>query len=211
MTAAAATRTSLAEGTRHAAKAVVIGASAGGVDALLQVLTGLPKGYKLPVVVVLHLPEDRQSLLSEVFGHRMAIPVREATDKQPLDEGTLYFAPAGYHLLLESDCSFSLSCDAPEFFSRPSINVLLESAADALGDGTCGILLTGANEDGARGMARIGAAGGLTVVQDPQEAQCPDMPRAALALRPPDYVLPLKDIHTLIANLEPLPCLPPSS
>ena len=118
--------------------------------------------------------------------------------------GTLYIAPPGYHLLLEADRSFSLSCDAPEHFSRPSIDVLMESAADALGPRLAAVLLTGANHDGAAGMAKVGRLGGLTVVQDPDEALFPEMPRAALALRAPDFVLPLQQIQAFLAGLHPL-------
>jgi two-component system chemotaxis response regulator CheB len=201
----------LPKGFRHAAEAAVIGASAGGVEALLQLLPGLPSGYGLPLVVVLHLPEDRDSLLADVFATRTAMRVCEATDKLPMENGTVYFAPAGYHLLLEADRRFSLNCDAPELYSRPSIDVTLESACDVLGPRLVGIVLTGANEDGARGLACVGAAGGLTVVQDPSQAQSPEMPRAALALRPADFVLPLQDIHQLLAHLEPHACSPPRS
>ena len=199
-------RRSLPPDFRHAARAVAIGASAGGMDALLALLPGLPASYALPIVVVLHLANDRSSLLSDVFAQRTALRVQEAADKEPLAPGTVYFAPPGYHLLLESDRSFSLSCDAPMHFSRPSIDVLFESAADALGVGLAAVLLTGASEDGAAGLAHVGRAGGLTVVQDPDEARHPEMPRAALALRAPDYVLALPGIQALIANLEPLQC-----
>ncbi|MBC7435759.1 MAG: chemotaxis protein CheB, partial [Bdellovibrionales bacterium] len=106
--------------------ALVIGASAGGVEALLQLLSGLPGSYPLPVIVVLHISDDRNSLLSEVFSYRLAVPVMEAADKLPVQPGTVYFAPAGYHLLVEADASFSLSCDAREHYSRPSIDVLME-------------------------------------------------------------------------------------
>lgn len=201
----------LPAGFGRGARAVVIGASAGGVDALLQMLGALPAGYPLPLVAVLHLPENRDSLLAEVFANRCAIPVREAADKEPLADGTLYFAPAGYHLLLESDRSFSLSCDAPEHFSRPSIDVMMESAADVFGAGLVGVLLTGANEDGAAGLVRIHQAGGLTVVQDPRDAQVPVMPLAALARLEPDFILPLPQIQTLIANLKAAECPPSSS
>jgi two-component system, chemotaxis family, protein-glutamate methylesterase/glutaminase len=207
---AAALRT-LPDGFTREAEAVAIGASAGGVDALLQMMARLPASYPLPVVVVLHLPENRDSLLAEVFGNRCAIAVREAADKEPLAPGTLYFAPAGYHLLLEADRSFSLSCDAPEHFSRPSIDVMMESAADVFGAGLAGVLLTGANEDGAAGLARIVQAGGLAVVQDPDEAQVPDMPLAALARTEPDFILRLAEIQALIANLKPPRCPPSSS
>lgn len=205
---------SVPPGWRRQAQAVAIGASAGGVDALLQMLSALPASYPLPLIAVLHLPENRDSLLAEVFANRCAIAVREAADKEPLAGGTLYFAPAGYHLLVESDRSFSLSCDPPEHFSRPSIDVMLESAADAFGAGLVGVLLTGANEDGAKGLVRVMQAGGLTVVQDPDDAQVPDMPLAALARLEPDFILPLPQIQSLIANLKPTECppeCPPSS
>ena len=179
----AAARRSVSRGFRRAVEAVAIGASAGGVDALLALLSGLPASYALPIVVVLHQAEDRDSLLSDLFANRAALRVREAADKEPLAPGTLYFAPPGYHLLLESDRSFSLSCDAPEHYSRPSIDVLFELAADALGAGLAAVLLTSANEDGAAGLARVGRLGGLTVVQDRDEAQNPEMPRAGLACR----------------------------
>ncbi len=200
----------LPAGFRRAAQAVAIGASAGGLDALLPMLSALPAGYGPPVIVVLHLPDDRSSLLAEVFSRRTPLPVYEPQDKQPLLPGSLYFAPAGYHLLLEAERTFSLSCDAAEHYSRPSIDVLFESAADALGEGLVAILLTGANEDGAAGMARAGEAGAFTVVQDPDEARWPDMPAAALALREPDFVLPLAGIQTLLTSLEYRPCQPTS-
>ncbi|MBC7380282.1 MAG: chemotaxis protein CheB [Burkholderiaceae bacterium] len=185
----------------HACSALVIGASAGGVEALLQLLAGLPRSFGLPVIVVLHMSEERSSLLSEVFSYRLAVPVREAVDKLPVEPGTVYFAPAGYHLLVEADESFSLSCDAREHYSRPSIDVLMDSAADVWGKDLAAVVLTGANQDGAAGLARVGMAGGLTVVQEPSEAQSPVMPQAAIDLQAPDYVLPLQQIKHLIAQL----------
>jgi two-component system chemotaxis response regulator CheB len=183
-------------------EAVVIGASAGGVGALLRLLPGLPADYGRAVVALLHLPENRQSQLADVFQQRMVLPVREASDKEPIASGTLYFAGSGYHLSVEQDRSFSLSCEAPLHFARPAIDFLMESAADVYGDRLLGILLTGANQDGAAGMAAIGAAGGLTVVQDPDEAEVATMPLEAIRLRTPDLVLTLDDIHTLLLMLE---------
>jgi len=183
-------------------EAVVIGASAGGVNALLRILPGLPAGYGLPVVAVMHVMAGRQSQLAEVFQQRVALQVREAGDKDEMVAGTLYFAPAGYHLLLEGDGTIALSCDPPLHFARPSIDVAMESAADAYGPGLVGILLTGANDDGAAGMAAIKAAGGLTVVQDPHEAEVGIMPQRAIDLRQPDLVLPLEDIRRLLLMLE---------
>ena len=183
-------------------EAVVIGASAGGVNALMQVLPALPRGYRLPIVVVLHVRSGRQNQLVEVFQQRVQLPVREAGDKEDVIPGTLYFAPAGYHLLLEHERSFSLSCDAPLHFARPAIDITMESAADVYGASLAGILLTGANDDGAQGMAAIGRAGGLTVVQDPDEANVGVMPLEAIRVRPPDLVLPLEQIKQLLLMLE---------
>ena len=183
-------------------EAVVIGASAGGVNALLQVLPALPRAYRIPIVVVLHVRSGRQNQLVDVFQQRVQLAVREAGDKEDINPGTLYFAPAGYHLLLENDRSFSLSCDAPLHFARPAIDITMETAADAFGARLVGVLLTGANDDGAQGMAAIGRAGGLTVVQDPDEANVGVMPLEAIRLRPPDLVLPLEQIRQLLLKLE---------
>ncbi len=188
--------------TRPTIEAVVIGASAGGVDALMSLLHALPAGWRLPLVAVLHLPEQHESRLAEVFGHRLALPVREALDKDRIAPATLYFAAPGYHLSIERDRSFSLSCEPPLRWSRPSIDVLMGSAADAYGPALAGFLLTGANEDGADGLALIHRAGGLTAVQDPDEAQAPTMPRAALARHRPDHILTLRELRELLLQLD---------
>ncbi len=182
--------------------AIVIGASAGGIDALLNILPALPAGLRLPVIVVLHLPEERESRLAEIFGLRLSLPVREAEDKETIRAGTVYFAGAGYHLAIEQDRSFSLSCEAPLNYSRPSIDILMESAADAYGTRLAGILLTGANNDGAAGLHRIHDCGGVTIVQDPTEARAPTMPAAAIDAFRPDMILRLADIHALLLTLD---------
>lgn len=183
-------------------KALVIGGSAGGVDALLTLLPLLPAGFALPVLCILHLPPDRTSRLAELFDQRVALPVVEAADKMPIAPGTVYFAGAGYHLSVERDLSFSLSCEAPVHFARPAIDVLMQSAADAWGPGLAGVLVTGANQDGAEGMAQIRNHGGLTIVQDPQEAQSPAMPLGAIARGAAQLVLPLAQIGALLPMLE---------
>jgi two-component system chemotaxis response regulator CheB len=183
-------------------EAVVIGGSAGGVDALVALLPALPAGYKLPVFCILHVPGDRESRLTELFGERLPLPVHEAADKEQIVPGTVYFAGPGYHLSVERDRSFSLSCEPPVHFARPAIDVLMESAADAYGAGLVGILLTGANHDGADGMARIRARGGFTVVQDPDDAQVSTMPEAAIGRCQPNLVMPLARIHALLPMLE---------
>jgi two-component system chemotaxis response regulator CheB len=189
-------------GSTRKVMAVVIGASAGGLDALIALFADLPAQWRLPVVVVIHLPEGHESRLAEVFGHRLPIPVFEAGDKMPVAPGTLYFAPPGYHLSIERDLRFSLSCEPPVLYSRPAIDMLMSSAADAYGPALAGVLLTGANDDGAAGLLRIHQAGGLTVVQDPDEAEIPTMPNAAIGTHAPDHVLPLRDIRALLLQLD---------
>lgn len=183
-------------------EAVVIGTSAGGIEALSAVLPALPANVCAPVFVVLHLPRERPSLLAGIFAPKCAVAVREAVDKDPIAHGTLYFAPPDYHLLIDEGPSIALSDDEPVHHSRPSIDVLFESAADAFGSKLLAILLTGGNADGAAGVAAVREAGGLTVVQDPAEAQVPTMVDAALARGPVDQVLRLEGIAALLRGLK---------
>ncbi|POA75274.1 chemotaxis protein CheB [Pseudomonas sp. DP16D-R1] len=187
-------------------EAIVIGASAGGVEALLNILTPLREGYGLPIVVVLHLPDERRSHLAEVFARRVALPVLEASDKSRIEAGTLYFAAPGYHLSVEQDRSFSLSLEDRVHYSRPAIDYLFESAADAYGPKLAAVLLTGANRDGAHGLAQVKRRGGLTVVQDPDEAQVATMPQAALDIHQPDHILTIRGIGRLLVELEQIAC-----
>ncbi|MDN4546227.1 chemotaxis protein CheB [Pseudomonas sp. C32] len=189
-----------------AIEAIVIGASAGGVEALLSILGTLREGFTLPIIVVLHLPDQRCSHLAEVFARRVALPVIEACDKTPVDAGTLYFAAPGYHLSVEQDRSFSLSLEPRLHHSRPAIDYLFESASDAYGAHLAAVLLTGANRDGARGLTHVKQQGGLTIVQDPQEAQVATMPQAALAMHEPDHILPIRGIGRLLVELERIAC-----
>lgn len=188
----------LPPGFRFEADAVAIGASAGGIDALFALLDGLRPPLDAAVVIVLHLPEQHDSLLPQLFAQRTELAVQEAQANAPVQAGTVYVAPPGYHLLVEAERSFALSCDAPELFSRPSIDVLFESCADVYGERLAGIVLTGANEDGARGLATIKRRGGLTAVQDPQEAAHAAMPLAAIERAAPDFVLPLAGLGALL-------------
>ncbi|MDD1001454.1 MULTISPECIES: chemotaxis protein CheB [Pseudomonas] len=187
-------------------EAIVVGASAGGVEALLALLGPLRQGFVLPIIVVLHLPEERRSQLAEVFARRLMLPVEEATDKQDIAPGTVYFATPGYHLSVEQDRSLSLSLEERVHYSRPSIDYLFESAADAYGESLAAVLLTGANHDGARGLAQVKRRGGLTIVQDPEEAQVATMPLAALKIQQPDHVLPIHGIGRLLVELERIAC-----
>lgn len=187
-------------------EAIVIGASAGGVEALLSILSPLREGFVLPIIVVLHLPDERRSHLADVFARRVNMPVQEAHDKTPIEAGTLYFAMPGYHLSVERDRTFSLSLEDRVHYSRPAIDFLFESAADAYGPTLAAVLLTGANRDGASGMAQIKHHGGLTIVQDPEEAQVATMPQAALDTHKPDHILPIRGIGRLIVELERIAC-----
>jgi len=159
---------------------IVIGGSAGSLDALLAIVTALPDALAIPIVVALHLSPTQPSVLPELLSRMCRRTVREVEDKQALQRAAIHVAPPNYHVLVERGRTLSLSVDAPVHFSRPSIDLLFESAADALGPAVVGVLLSGANEDGARGLRRIRDAGGTAVIQDPATAPHPEMPAAAL-------------------------------
>lgn len=163
------------------ARAIVIGASAGAIQALSEILPALPADFALPILVVVHVPADRSNILAPLFKKKCRMAVCEAEDKEPALGGVIYFAPSGYHLLVEAEETLSLSSDEEVLYSRPSIDVLFESAADAYGPAAIGIILTGANSDGAKGLRAIASAGGTALVQDPSNAYANAMPRAALA------------------------------
>lgn len=183
--------------------AVVIGGSAGAVEALCLLLPAVPATTRQPLFVVLHLPRDRPSLLAQVFSPRCARPVREAQDKEPIEPGTVYVAPPDYHLLVDAGPQICLSVDDVVHFSRPSIDVLFESAADYYGERLLGIILTGANEDGAEGLAAVQRCGGVAVVQHPQDAQASFMLTAAVNRSPTAFVLSLAEIASLLGTLQP--------
>ena len=181
--------------------AVVIGASAGGVEGLSVLLPALPATLPVPIFIVVHLPREQRSLLSEIFAPKCALRVSEAEDKAPAGRGCVYFAPPDYHLLLEKGPSMALSVDEPVHFSRPSIDVLFESASDVYREQLLGIILTGASEDGAEGLAAVRDAGGVTAVQQPGGNYESYMAAAALKLGPVDYVLSLEGIAALMRSL----------
>ncbi|WP_160011191.1 chemotaxis protein CheB [Rhizobium sp. 18055] len=180
--------------TRVQPEAIVIGASAGALEALSVILPALPADFRLPIIVVVHVPPDKRSIMAELFRAKCQLDVQEAMDKQPMSGGTIYFAPPDYHLLIEVDKTLSLSADERVLFSRPSIDVLFESGADAFGPALIAVVLTGANSDGATGLAAAVKAGGLALVQDPADAFATAMPEAALRLCPGARVLSLEAI-----------------
>jgi two-component system chemotaxis response regulator CheB len=182
-------------------KAVAIGASAGGVQALLQILPALPADYPFAVLVVVHVPPDRDNALVPLLEGKCKVAVKEAEDKEPIRAGVVYFAPSDYHLLLEADGSLSLSSDELVNLSRPSIDVLFESAADAFGPALTGVVLTGANDDGALGLRAVADAGGLAIVEDPASAYAAAMPAAASHACPQAKVLSLENLTSYLLHL----------
>lgn len=187
--------------TRHIG-GIVIGGSAGAFEALDSLLPALPPRLAAAVFIVLHLPGDRPSALADIFAPKCIRPVEEAEDKAPARPGTVYFAPPDYHLLIEKGPYLALSVDAPVNLSRPSIDVLFESAADVYGPSLMGIILSGGSADGAAGLAAVHAAGGLTVVQEPRSAAVPLMITSALERCPAHRVLALDEIAGLLRRID---------
>lgn len=181
--------------------AVVVGTSAGGVQALSVLLPVLPRTAPFAVLVVIHLPRERPSLLVEIFSAKCAARVREAEDKEPIEPGTIYFAPPDYHLLVERGPSLALSVDDPVEHSRPSVDVLFESAAEVFRERLVGIVLTGANQDGTAGLRAVRAAAGAAIVQDPDTAQASLMPASALKSTPAATVMTLDAIAEWLRQL----------
>ncbi len=188
---------------RSAVDLIVIGASAGGVEALGQLLSALPSGFVIPILIVLHVPPQGPHALVSIFSRKCNCYAKEAEDKEAIEPGIIYIAPADYHLLVEPDHTLSLSRDEALHYSRPSIDMLFESAALSYRERVLSILLTGANTDGAKGMKQIQECGGLAWVQDPAEATSPTMPQAALKLIDPDRVMTLEEIAESLCNLYP--------
>lgn len=181
--------------------AVVIGGSAGGIRAVSTLVSALPPDFPLPVVIVLHQHPDAGHGWHELLRARTSLRVLEALDKTPLRAGTIHCAPANYHLLMESDSSLALSVDEKVNFARPSIDLLFSSAAEVFGPALIGVILTGANNDGARGLADIAASGGTAIVQSPESAEWPIMPAAALMAVPTALAIELEGIAAALSEL----------
>lgn len=186
-------------------QAVVIGVSAGGVKALKLLLRQLPADFPLPIMIVQHIGPETGDGLARLLNEHAALRVKEADEQEQIMPGTVYLAPPNYHLLVEHEGYLSLSADPPVSFARPSVDVLFESAAEVFGPRLIGIVLTGANFDGSHGLAAIKQRGGLALVQDPETAEAPQMPRAALTATKVDYVLPLDGMASLLQELAPRP------
>lgn len=182
-------------------EAIVIGASAGGLKALSVILPELKKGLPVSVLVVQHLSPDSDDFLVKHLASRCCMEVCEAEDKALLEKGNIYIAPPGYHLLLEDKRTLALSMEERVNYSRPSIDVLFETAAEAFLDKVIGVVLTGANVDGSDGLVRIQDFGGMTVIQDPKTAEVDIMPLAALSVVRVDHVVSLNKIGSLLNQL----------
>jgi two-component system chemotaxis response regulator CheB len=182
---------------------IVVGTSSGGLKSLQTLLSGLPEDFLLPVVMVQHRGRDSDLGLAEYLGRYSNLPVREPEDKEPVEPGVAYLAPRDYHLLLENR-GFALSTASPVAFARPSIDVLFESAAEEYNAKTIGVIMTGSNDDGARGLMKIKQAGGVALVEDPNTAASTQMPLAAIALSRPDWILPLSEIAPCLRRLSDL-------
>lgn len=178
-------------------KVIVVGTSLGGFHALDVLLSPLPPDFCVPVVVVQHRHRTSTAALARFVESNIQMPVFDAEDGQPLNSGGVYLAPADYHVLVEDD-RIRLSLEGPVNYSRPSIDLLFESAADEYGNGVIAVVMTGANDDGARGVRRIKEAGGTVLVQDPSTAEAPAMPDAAIKATKVDRILPLPDISRFL-------------
>lgn len=177
---------------------VVIGGSAGAIEVLREVLGRLTASFAPAMAVVVHLPPTGPSLLPEIFSSQSTPPMKLADDKEPITGGTIYFASHDYHLLIAPDRTFSLSQDDRVHFSRPAIDVLFESAAEAYGAGVMGVILSGANADGAQGLRAIADAGGVAVVQSLESAEMAAMPAAALRAVPEGIVVSVVSLGEML-------------
>ena len=182
-------------------RGVVVGCSAGGLDALRRLLAPLPAAFPLPIVVVAHTAADGGSMLPALLNAITPLPVVEAGEKTPAEPGQVHIGPPGYHLLIEADATFSLSVDDKVRNVRPAIDVLFESAAEVWTDGLIGVILTGANDDGTAGLRAIKAHGGFAIAEDPDQAFADTMPRSAIAAGLIDCVLPIDAIAATLTSL----------
>lgn len=180
---------------------VAIGGSAGSLEVILQIVVALPVTSGASFIIVVHRKNDGDSILQNLIAGRTTMPVSEVEDKEPLLPNAVYLAPPDYHLLLENETSFSLDSSEKVHFSRPSIDVTFQSAAEVFGVASIGILLSGANADGAAGLENIKKAGGLTIVQDPASAEMPFMPQQAINRNAVGKIVRAEDLPALLQQL----------
>jgi len=183
-------------------EAVVIGVSSGGLNAMKIIFSHLPKEFSIPIIIVQHIGAHSENLWIQLLNNKSNLVLKEADEKEEIEKGKVYIAPANYHLLIERNKTFSLSIDERVNYARPSIDVLFESAAEAYKDKLIGIILTGSNNDGTKGLKRIKEMSGLTIVQDPKTAESYFMPASAIAAFMPDYILSLEEIIKLLIEID---------
>ena len=182
--------------------AIVIGLSAGGMNAMKIIFSLLPKDFNTSIIIVQHISPRSDSQWIDLLNDKSNLTIKEADEKEKIEKGTVYIAPANYHLLIEKNKTFSLTIDERVNFARPSIDVLFESAAEAYKNKLIGVVLTGSNHDGAKGIKRIKECGGLVIVQDPKTAESAYMPTSAIAAVKPDYILSLEEITDLLIKID---------
>ncbi len=182
-------------------EAIVIGVSSGGMTALKFIFSALPSDFSIPIIIVQHINANSDNQWIDLLNKKSNLTIKEADEKEKIVSGTTYIAPANYHLLIENDKTFSLTIDERVNFARPSIDVLFESAADAYKNKLIGIVLTGSNNDGAKGIKRIKELGGMAIIQDPETAESSTMPESAIAVVQPDYILSLEKIVQLLIKI----------
>lgn len=183
-------------------EAIVIGVSSGGMAALKYIFSALPAGFSLAIIVVQHVSARSDNQWITLLNDISSLNIKEADEKENIEPGNVYIAPSNYHLLIEKDKSFSLTIDERVNFARPSIDVLFETAAEAYRNKLIGIILTGSNNDGSRGIKRIKEYGGLAIIQDPETAESSYMPSSAMTTIQPDHILPLENIVALLTKID---------
>ena len=183
-------------------EAIVVGVSSGGMNAMKVMFSLLPKDFNTPVIIVQHIGAHSDSQWIKLLNDKSNLDVKEADEKEKIESGKVYLAPANYHLLIEKDRTFSLTIDERVNYSRPSIDVLFESAAEVYAGKLIGIILTSSNNDGTNGIKRVKECGGLAIIQNPETAESAFMPKSAIAAIKPDYVLSLEGITELLITLD---------
>lgn len=181
-------------------KVLMIGGSAGSLEGILKIIAALPVNKHFTTVIIVHRKNESESILANLLSTRTRLKIKEVEDKEPMFGGTIYLAPADYHLLIENEKMFSLDYSEKVHHSRPSIDVSFESAAHVFGETVIGVLLSGANADGAEGLRKIQEAGGFTIVQDPGSAEVNYMPQQAIDIMKPDKILNVEEIATFLSS-----------
>jgi len=183
-------------------EAIVIGTSSGGMNALKFLFSSLPVDFSIPIIIVQHISPRSDNQWIKLLNINSKLYLKEADEKEKIEHGKVYIAPPNYHLMIERNKTFSLTIDERVNYSRPSIDVLFESAAEAYKNKLIGVILTGSNNDGTNGIKRIQECGGLTIAQDPETAESSYMPASAIAINQPDYILSLEEITALLIKLD---------